>query len=161
VDDHLESGPEGQRALEAFQSMVGSVGVKRFASSLGLSTRQVNRILSGVQPNPVDRLLKSLQSCDPDVGDQVLDFICSEMGGYFVREEGSLDQSAINAVRECAEAIAAISDNKISPVDEREIREAIAALVSLHNAVTEQRKRSGVDGDVHLNVSVREVALRR
>ena len=40
------------------------------------------------------------------VGDRVLDFVCQEMGGHFVRHE-ALDDAAVNAVKECAEAIAA------------------------------------------------------
>jgi len=39
--------------------------------------------------------------------------------------------AAVNAVKECAEAIAAISDGQITDVDLREVREAIAALSSL------------------------------
>ena len=117
-------------SLHQFQSLVDSVGVKRFSSSLDLSTRQVNRILSGVQPNPVERLIRSLQAADADTGDRVLDYICQEMGGHFVRHE-ALDDAAVNAVKECAEAIAAISDGEISEIDVREIREAISALSGL------------------------------
>lgn len=119
--------------------MVDSVGVKRFSASMDLSTRQVNRIRSGAQPNPIERFLKSLQSCEPDVGDKILDFVCQEMGGYFVRESHTLDESAANAVKECAEAIAAISDGHVSAVDEVEIREAIASLISL----SQLAKRNG------------------
>ena len=43
----------------------------------------------------------------------------------------SFDDATINAVRECAEAIAAISDGQISELDLKEIREAISALSSL------------------------------
>ncbi|MEM8834838.1 MAG: hypothetical protein AAGD00_03355 [Planctomycetota bacterium] len=126
-----EDQESAERALTHFRALVESVGVKRFASSLGLSTRQVNRILSGVQPNPVDRLLRSLQASDPECGDTVLDYICQEMGGYFIREEGGLDDHAVNAVKECAEAIAAISSGSYTPVAEKEVREAIAALIAL------------------------------
>ena len=128
-----------QKSLTHFRAMVESVGVKRFASSMDLSTRQINRILSGVQPNPVERLIKSLQSCDPDVGDRALDFVCQEAGGYFLRYEGSIDTAASNAVRECAEAIAAISDGEISDIDEKEIREAVGALIMLSRTVKERK----------------------
>lgn len=120
-----------QKANELFHQMVDSVGVKRFASSMDLSTRQVNRMRSGAQPNPLERFVKALQSCEPELGDKVLDFVCQELGGYFVRESHSIDASAASAVKECAEAIAAISDGHISEVDEVEIREAIASLISL------------------------------
>jgi hypothetical protein len=125
--------PEEQvksECLHRFAELVNSVGVKRFASELGLSTRQVNRILGGVQPNPVERLIRSLQSAEAECGDRVLDYICQEMGGHFVRHE-ALDEAAVNAVKECAEAIAAISDGEISDIDVREIREAISALSGL------------------------------
>ena len=117
-------------ALKCFAEMVESVGVKRFAQSIDLSTRQVNRILAGAQPNPVERLIRCLQCTDPAIGDRVLDYICQEMGGHFVRQE-SIDDASVNAVRECAEAIAAMSDGHISDLDVREIREAISALSSL------------------------------
>lgn len=153
---------DAEHALALFRRMVESVGVKRFAGSLDLSTRQVNRILSGVQPNPIGRLLKSLCACSPEVGDKVLDHLCQEMGGYFVRDEGSLDQHSVNAVKECAEAIAAISNGKISPVDEREVREAIAALIALSNAIRDQRDKTGnLDGELEINISITDAMLDR
>ncbi len=127
-----------------FRSMVESVGVKRFSACMGLSTRQINRMLSGAQPNPVERLVRCLQSCEPDVGDEALSFICQEAGGQFVKDDpASLDTASVNAVRECAEAIAAISDGEVSRVDEREVREAIASLSALLHAVREGRSAGG------------------
>ena len=122
--------PLRDEGLRQFAGLVESVGVKRFALTIGLSTRQVNRILAGVQPNPVERLIRSLQSADPEAGDRVLDYVCQEMGGHFVRHE-AIDDATVNAVKECAEAIAAISDGQVSDLDVREIREAISALSSL------------------------------
>ena len=126
---------------EQFAQLVESVGIKRFSAEIGLSSRQVNRILSGAQPNPITRLLRCLQASLPEAGDAVLDSIAQEMGGHFVREEGSLDEAAVQAVKECAEAIAAISDGHISKPDEIEIREAIAALIALSRLVRESDKR--------------------
>ena len=126
------------QALIRFASLVESVGVKRFATSLGLSTRQVNRILAGVQPNPVERLIRSLQSADAESGDHVLDYICQEMGGHFVRHE-AFDDAMVNAVKECAEAIAAISDGQITELDVTEIREAISALSGLIMSLRDAR----------------------
>lgn len=133
-----------EEALRRFTELVGSVGVKRFAQSLNLSTRQVNRILAGAQPNPVERLLRSLQSADPEIGDRVLDFVCQEMGGHFVRHE-AFDAATINAVKECAEAIAAISDGQVSDLDLKEIREAISALSGLLMSIHEQGGRGTPD----------------
>lgn len=128
-----------REAIEHFHKMVDSVGVKRFSAEIGLSTRQVNRILSGAQPNPINRLIRCIQSCEPEVGDGVLDYICQQMGGYFIREE-TVEAASVNAVRECAEAIAAISDGEISKMDEIEIREAVQALISLARAVQNTRQ---------------------
>ena len=130
MPDTPANDPLKEEALRRFADLVGSVGVKRFAQSLDLSTRQINRILAGAQPNPVERLLRSLQSADPELGDGVLDYICQEMGGHFVRHE-AFDEATVNAVRECAEAIAAISDGEVSELDVKEIREAISALSGL------------------------------
>lgn len=138
-----------QHAQSHFSAMVESVGIKKFSSGIGLSTRQVNRILVGAQPNPVHRLIRCIQSCTPEAGDAVLDFLCKEAGGHFVRDEGSLDSAASNAVKECAEAIAAISDGRIRPVDEKEIREAIAALIALSRVIRGLRE-DGYDGDLEI-----------
>jgi hypothetical protein len=130
MSDATGNDPLKGEALQRFAELVSSVGVKRFARSLGLSTRQINRILAGAQPNPVERLLRSLQSASPEVGDHVLDYVCQELGGHFVRHE-AFDEATVNAVKECAEAIAAISDGHISELDVQEIREAISALSGL------------------------------
>ncbi len=128
---------ECQLQLEA---LVESAGVKRFGDAIGVTPRQVNRILAGSQPNPIERLILALQCVDADAGDQVLDYICQEMGGHFVRQEG-FDDAAVNAVKECAEAIAAISDGEVNEIDLREIREAISALSSLMSSIRDQRDR--------------------
>ncbi len=130
MDEASANDPIKEDAQRCFAELVESVGVKRFAQALGLSTRQINRILAGAQPNPVERMVRSLQSARPEVGDRVLDYICQEMGGHFVRHE-AFDVATINAVKECAEAIAAISDGHISELDLKEIREAISALSGL------------------------------
>ena len=124
--------------LEHFAALVESVGVKRFSAAMDLSTRQVNRILNGVQPNPIERLIKSLQSAEVEGGDRTLDFLCGEMGGHFVRAINDSD-AMLNAVKECAEAIAAISDGKVDESDRREIREAISALESVLSAPSRRR----------------------
>ena len=122
-----------------FKALVDSTGTKRFSSCLNISTRQVNRMLAGAQPNPVERLIRCIQSVPAEIGDQVIDYICQELGGHFVREE-SINSAAVNAVRECAEAIAAISDGQIGDIDIKEIREAISALSGLIYSLQQKRK---------------------
>ena len=56
IDPHDELNED---ALRRFAELVDSVGVKRFSHDIGISTRQVNRILAGVQPNPVLRLIRT------------------------------------------------------------------------------------------------------
>jgi hypothetical protein len=131
-DPKADSKPAGggRDAQRAFGDLVESVGVKRFAAGVGLSTRQVNRILRGAQPNPIERVIRAVQAADPEAGDRALDFICQEMGGSFVRQTGVRD-STVNAIKECAEAIAAMSDGEVSQKEIDEIRDAISALSSL------------------------------
>jgi hypothetical protein len=144
MKQHRSDEEWADECLRQFAGLVDSVGVKRFAAALGLSTRQVNRILAGVQPNPVERLIRSLQSADASSGDAVLDYVCQELGGHFVRHE-SLDRATVNAVKESAEAIAAISDGQISDLDIKEIREAISALSGLIMSLRSSRG----EGDAH------------
>jgi hypothetical protein len=129
-----------RQALHRFAELVHSVGTKRFALGMGLSTRQVNRILAGAQPNPIERLVRALQNCDPQTGDRVLDYVCQEMGGHFVRHE-AIGDATVNAVRECAEAIAAISDGHVTDLDMREIRDAISALSGLIMSLREHEQQ--------------------
>ena len=128
--------------LGRFAELVDCVGIKRFADAVGVSTRQVNRILAGSQPNPIERLIRCLQAADPETGDRVIDYICQELGGHFVRQEG-LSDAAVNAVRECAEAIAAISDGHVGDLDVKEIRDAISALAALSMSIKNQRRNWG------------------
>ena len=123
-----------------FCELVESVGVKRYAEEMSVSTRQINRVLSGAQPNPIERVIQCLQAAETEVGDQVLDFMCQELGGHFVRQEG-MNDSAISAVRECAEAIAAISDGQVGEIDLKEIRDAISALSGLILAIRRTREK--------------------
>lgn len=146
--EHTDEQVE-REAHERFAAMVESVGVKRFASGIGLSTRQINRILAGAQPNPVNRLVKCVQSSTPETGDATLDFLCKEAGGHFIRDESSLDSAALNAVKECAEAIAAISDGRICPIAEQEIRDAIAALLALSRVIRRMRE-AGHQGEIDI-----------
>lgn len=141
---------------QRFNALVDSVGTKRFASALGVSTRQVNRILSGAQPNPLERLIRCLQAADPELGDRVLDYVCQELGGHFVRQE-AISEASVNAVRECAEAIAAISDGHVQDLDVKEIREAISALSSLIIALRRTRHGSRLpDSSINLREGVGE-----
>lgn len=143
------SNDDGQLADAAqrhFNSLVESTGVKRYATSLGVSSRQVNRMRSGAQPNPIERFIRCVQAADPDVGDRILDYVCQEMGGHFVRME-ALDSAAVNAVKECAEAIAAISDGNVSDLDIHEVREAISALTALTMTIRDQREKRDRDRD--------------
>lgn len=148
MTDSAERDDLAIHAEARFRRMVESVGVKKFAADMELSTRQINRMLSGAQPNPVERIVRALQCAGATVGDDALAFICAEAGGFFVREEGSLDASAAGAVRECAEAIAAISDGSVTEVDRREVREAISALAGLLHVV-ERERRAGGEPTVH------------
>lgn len=131
--------------LQHFAALVDCVGIKRFAGSIGVSTRQVNRILSGAQPNPIERLIRCLQAAEAETGDRIIDYICQELGGHFVRQE-ALNDAAVNAVRECAEAIAAISDGQVTAMDMKEIREAINALSGLIYALRDSRGGDGTRG---------------
>ena len=124
-------------ALLQLSAVVENIGVKRFAQALEISTRQVNRILSGAQPNPFERLILCLQAVEPAVGDEALDFVCREMGGHFVRHLND-DESITEAVRECAQAIAAMSDGQLSNDDVQEVREAISALSSVLASVQDR-----------------------
>lgn len=143
VNHCIETDELGAEASEHFRRMVNSVGVKRFADVMSLSTRQINRMLSGAQPNPVERIIRCLQSCEAEIGDDTLSFICQEAGGFFVKDEGDISQAGVNAVKECAEAIAAISDGHVTEVDETEVRDAICALTALLRAV-QSPSRGGV-----------------
>jgi len=124
------------RAQELFEAMVESVGVKAFAANMDLSTRQIHRMLNGAQPEPLGRLVDALFAAEPDEAHAALDHVCGRMGGYFVRAIDNLDVAHVNAVKESAEAIVAISEGKSPRVEIKEIREAISALATLERRLT-------------------------
>ncbi|HOF19270.1 MAG TPA: hypothetical protein PK082_10205 [Phycisphaerae bacterium] len=116
---------------ELFEAMVESVGVKMFASRMGLSTRQIHRMLNGVQPNPIARMSEALSACEGLTADAAMDYLCKRRGGYFLQFPDNLSDANVNAVKESAEAIVAISEGRSVHITIREIREAIAALAAL------------------------------
>ncbi len=118
---------------ELFEAMVESVGVKAFAANMGLSTRQIHRMLNGAQPNPVARIAAALAAGERDVAEKALDRLCRQFDGYFVRLATDLESANVNAVKESAEAIVAITENRSVRITVREIREAIAALAALEH----------------------------
>lgn len=123
---------------ELFEAMVESVGVKAFATSMSISARQVYRMLNGAQPNPIKRFNEAIIACEGPSRELTLDYLCQQQGGYFVRRTENLNAASVNAVKESAEAIIAISEGRPPKVTIKEIREAIAALAAL-----ERRLQSG------------------
>ena len=111
--------------------MVESVGIKAFASKMELSTRQVHRMLGGAQANPVARFCQAMQACDKKTAEAVLSHLCRQQGVYWIRVPASLKAANLNAVKESAEAIVAITEGRSVTTTVREIREAIAALAAL------------------------------
>jgi len=125
-----------QRGEGLFEAMVTSAGIKAFAADIGLSTRQIHRMLNGTQPNPVTRMAEALSACKPQAAEAAMDYLCRQMGGYFVRLIEDLARANVNAVKESAEAIVAISEGRSPRVTVKEIREAIAALAALELRLT-------------------------
>ncbi len=135
-----------ERCEELFETMVEATGVKAFAADMGLSARQVYRMLNGVQPNPIWRFCQALTAARDADRSAVLDFICQQHAGYFARPAVELEQSNVNAVKESAEAIVAISEGRSPNVTIREIREAVAALCALEGELTGRRESSSAAG---------------
>lgn len=124
-----------QRSEQLFEAMVESVGVKAFAAEMDLSTRQIHRMLNGAQANPIQRFIECLACCEGLTAQGALDFVCEQRDGYFVQRADDLKAANVNAVKESAEAIVAISEGKASRITIREIRDAISALASLEQAL--------------------------
>ena len=128
------------RCDQLLEAMVESVGIKAFTAGLGVSTRQVHRMLNGSQHNPLRRFCDVLLSCDSSQAEAALSHICREVGVYWVRVPQSLEVANLNAVREAAEAIVAITEGRSIDVAVNEIREAIAALSALERALDKGRQ---------------------
>lgn len=126
------------RCDELFEATVESVGIKQFAAKLGLSTRQVHRMLNGSQPNPIRRFAELLEACEPKAAEAVLSYVCRQLGVYWVRVPSDILTAHIEAVRESAEAIVAIAEGRPSRAAIKEIREAIAALAGLEKMFDQQ-----------------------
>ena len=134
-----------RRYDELFEAMIESVGIKAFAADIGLSTRQIHRMLNGVQPNPIRRMAHALAACRGAEAEVALDWLCHGMDGYFVRLPDGLERANVNAVKESAEAIVAISEGRSVRVTVKEIREAISALAALEKRLREGRTAGDSD----------------
>lgn len=128
-----------QRCDEIFEAIVQATGVKAFAAKLGLSTRQVHRMLSGAQPNPLSRFCDVLHACDQQSAEAVLSAVCRAMDVYWIRVPQDLKSANLNAVKESAEAIVAISEGRSVQTTVREIRQAIAALSALERMLDQEK----------------------
>jgi hypothetical protein len=129
-----------------FEAMVESVGVKAFAHRMGLSTRQVHRMLSGSQPNPLRRLCEAIKASDGPAARDALDFVAGRCGGYFIDSPPDFKSANLNAVKEAAEAIVAISEGAPCRVTIREVREAISALAALERILAAPPAPAAGDG---------------
>jgi hypothetical protein len=127
-------------AGEIFEAMVESVGIKAYAGAIGLSTRQIHRMLNGSQPNPIQRFVEALRACEGMTAQGAVDYACRQAGGYFVQRADDLAKANVNAVKESAEAIVAISEDRAPRVEIKEIREAISALAALERLLVEKEK---------------------
>jgi hypothetical protein len=119
--------------------MVESVGIKAFAAAMGVSTRQVHRMLNGAQPNPLERFCRAMESCDPKTAERALSHVCRQSGVYWIRVPASMKAANLDAVKEAAQAIVAITEGRSVAVEVREIREAIAALAAVEKKLDHER----------------------
>lgn len=135
------------RCDEIFEAMVESAGIKAFAANMNLSTRQIHRMLNGTQPNPLRRFCEMMLACGTKPAESILSYVCRQMGVYWIRVPENLRAAHVNAVRESAEAIAAIAEGRPSKAAVKDIREAIAALAALEkmfDAQTELTKAARI-----------------
>ncbi len=137
------------RCDELFEAMVESVGVKAFAANMDISTRQVYRMLAGAQPNPIARLCACLAAGECGPAEGVLDYLCARRGGYFVRRDDDVDGASLNAVKESAEAIVAITEGRPPRITVKEIREAISALAALEHRLLQPNAQPSISGVLH------------
>lgn len=121
-----------------FEAMVESVGIKAYAAEMGLSTRQIHRMLNGSQPDPIQRFVEAIAASEGLTAQRAVDHVCRKAGGYFVTLAEDLSKANVNAVKECAEAIVAISEHRTPRIEIKEIREAISALAALERLLTEK-----------------------
>ncbi|MFB3891756.1 MAG: hypothetical protein ACE15C_07005 [Phycisphaerae bacterium] len=124
-----------QRCDELFEAMVESVGVKAFAAAIGVTARQVHRMLSGAQANPLARFCDAMGACTRQAAEAVLSDLCRRQGVYWIRVPESLKAANLNAVKESAEAIVAITEGRSIQTEVNEIRQAIAALSALERVL--------------------------
>jgi hypothetical protein len=125
------------RDLKAFESLVRETGLARFCDSIRLVRRQVNRMLSGAQPNPVNRMIATVQAAEHNAAQRVMGYVCQQVGGAFVPAPTATDPAerrAVEALSRCAVAAAgqpagsAHSDDGSNALDAETIANAHRAL---------------------------------
>jgi hypothetical protein len=99
-------------------------------------------MLNGAQPNPLDRFCDIMKACDAKTAQRALSHVCRQSGVYWVRVPISMKAANLDAVKEAAQAIVAITEGRSITVEVREIREAIAALAALEKKLDQERTTS-------------------
>lgn len=149
-----------QHCEEIFEAMVESVGIKAFAANMGISTRQVHRMLNGAQPNPLDRFCRTMKSCDGKAAEQALSHVCRQSGVYWIRVPVSMKAANLDAVKEAAQAIVAITEDRSITVEVREIREAIAALAALEKKLDQEQATAKAPRHGTVHTDLRSAPIR-
>lgn len=97
------------RDLRMFESVVRETGLVQFCEAIRLVRRQVNRMLSGAQPNPINRMIATIHAAESKAANRAMQYLCEEIGGTFIPASTDNDTSErmqADALRLCALAAA-------------------------------------------------------
>lgn len=95
------------RDLRMFESVVRETGLVQFCEAIRLVRRQVNRMLSGAQPNPINRMIATIHAAESKAARRAMQYLCDEIGGSFIPAGTNNDpqeQLEDEALRVCAVA---------------------------------------------------------
>ena len=108
--------------------VLGTIG---FAQKAGMTTRQLNRIRSGDQPNPFHRAAEWSRLGSADTANQLVSMVCEANDGFFIQEGGSDATNIEDTIQKAADVIKGLADGSLDDEDRRLVQEAVAAMIGL------------------------------
>ena len=102
-----------------------------FAQNAGMTTRQLNRIRSGDQPNPFHRAAQWSRLGSDETANRLVSMVCEANDGFFIQEGGSDSTNIEDTIQKAADVIKGLADGSLDEEDRRLVREAVAAMIGL------------------------------
>ena len=115
----------------ALSDHIDVLGTSGFAEQASMTTRQLNRIRSGDQPNPFHRAAEWSRLGTVESATILVSMVCEANDGFFIQEGGNNTTNIEDTIQKAADVIKGLADGSLDDGDRRLVQDAIAAMIGL------------------------------